>query len=377
MYQHYIMIYKMQYTLPIDILGNIAEYGGLVSLPKEEILARILTIDPEHNFKKDYLSGMYKQLALESEYGEIVRYCYKHDIRIGVIENTRVPGGQNLKSLRISKLTQELRDMISWDGYRVSGFQVQIMANVTSITKIEELKFYWNLYNCVLSFENANENYIDSIGFRESQSNDQTVYQMEVIPYYINENGASTILNGITASGDVYVNEVPRIAGFSFGSLILSSEASEGFYLNCIGIINSLGLRYVPEESYTIPDQFINPYGLEWYDLFERYQLLEILRNVNALVSFKRKNIGTPQELLLQILNSYDIYIVMQESMGNVVIDEVQDESLFTELSLAFNTDEQKVFMNDNRIILKYPIYKKFQKLYIAYNDVNYGISDI
>lgn len=351
----------MQYTLPIDILGNIAEYGGLISLPKEEILARILTIDPEHNFKKDYLSGMYKQLALESEYGEIVGYCYKHDIRIGVIENIRVPGGQNLKSLRISKLTQELKDMISWDGYHVSGFQVQIMANVTSITKIEELKFYWNLYNCVLSFENANENYIDSIGFRESQSNDQTVYQMEVIPYYSDEN----------ASGSI------QIAGFSFGSLILSSEAKEGYYLNCIGIINSLGLRYVPEESYTIPDQFINPYGLEWYDLFERYQLLDILRNVNALVSFKRKNIGTPQELLLQILNSYDIYIVMQESTGTVVIDEVQDESLFTELSLAFNTDEQKVFMDSNRITLKYPIYKKFQKLYIAYNDINYGISDI
>ncbi|MNK80142.1 hypothetical protein D3C87_998430 [compost metagenome] len=356
----------MQYTLPIDIAGNIAEYGGLVSLPKEEILARILTIDPRHNFKKDYLVRMYKQLALQSEYGKIIEYCYKHNIGL-YLRDTLLFQNENIillnndiNYINFSKMTHELENLLSFDGYSVVESTLQTIFNPY---RLRELFFYWNMYNCIrlynknISFDFSNEkgSQIESVASRETHPEDQLYYCLEIIP-----------LNN----------------GFRLGSIVMANRANNGYYLNCIGIINSLGLRYVPEESYEIPDQLINPHGIEWYDLFERHELLEILNETNRLASFKRRNRGTLQEKLLQILSRYDFYTVYTYEPHNIRVTgfgEKNFDQLYEELSLAFNDGsiEPKVSIESiYSISINYPIFDEFYRLYVAYNDVNYNISN-
>lgn len=362
----------MQYTLPIDIAGNIAEYGGLVSLPKEEILARILTIEPGHNFKKDYLVRMYKQLALQSEYGKIIEYCDNHDIRMVAAFNYEDEG---VKVLVFSSISRELKELFEMVGLSVRKTTVLNRRPIDPII-VDELKFYWQMYNCILSLDKdfSQVYFQGSVGEREPIAEEKLKLFIEIIP---------------------------TINGFNLGPVVESiSNEPNRYWLNYIGIINSLGLRFVPENSYTIPDQLINPHGLEWYGLFERHELLEILNETNRLDSFKRRNRGTLQEKLLQVLSGYDVYSAERKTNDTITLVELGKAAheVYEKLSRLINDGSVQIELDPNSsytyyndelqiaeqrhdrpeflIQINHPIFLQFYKLYIAYNNINYDVTD-
>lgn len=362
----------MQYTLPIDIAGNIAEYGGLVSLPKEEILARILTIDPGHNFNKDYLVRMYKKLALESEYGKIIEYCYGNGIRMVAAFNYEV---ERVKVLVFSSIPEELRDLFEMIGFSVQRTAVHNKLPIYPVI-VDELKFYWQMYNCVLSLDKD----ISQVYFQSSVGEREPIAKEKL---------------------KLFIEIIPTINGFNLGPVVESIPNNPNrYWLNYIGIINSLGLRFVPENSYTIPDQLINPHDLEWYDLFERHELLEILNETNRIDSFKRRNRGTLQEKLLQVLLGYDVYSAERKANDTITVAELGKAAheVYENLRRSFNDgsiqieldpDSSYKYYNDELQIVEqrhdrpeflveinHPIFLQFYKLYIAYNNINYDVAD-
>ncbi|MNK77847.1 hypothetical protein D3C87_974620 [compost metagenome] len=316
---------------------------------------------------------MYKKLALESEYGKIIDYCDKHDIRMVAAFNYEDEG---VKVLVFSSIPRELKDLFENLSFSIKNMFVSEHTSL-KVSKIDELHFYWQMYNCVLSLNKdiSQVMFVSSVGEREPEANERLTFFIEIIP---------------------------TINGFNLGSIVkFTPNDSTRYWLNYIGIINSLGLRFSVENSYTIPDQLINPHGLEWYDLFERHELLEILNETNRLDSFKRRNRGTLQEKILQVLSGYDVYSAERESQNTVSLNELGKAAheVYEKLNRLINDGSVQIqsvsqilpgyvyidqFGNTHSeyeepnyfISINHSIFEQFYNLYLLYNNINYDVGD-
>lgn len=320
--------------IPTDIIGHIADYGCTLPVSKELLISKILNLEPKYDFRKCYLIRLYKSIALGSRYGKIIKYMYENDIEI--IRNRRLivkPSFYN--KIQFSKnVTAKFKDIllqefsfmyIIEDDYIKRNF-------IYGESLLNEFKFFWKMYNCNYNYRKCDTR--NMFLPRMSQHMKYGYMSLEINP----EKGFwdSFMKKNIKMYGDITVGNV----------YLTCKIKGDTKYLNYAGIIKSLGIDVINTEIHYISDDILNSKCLEWDQLLDRIDLLDILNECNIRHNFIKRYTNEHSSKLYDIISKYDRYtvdcsyrdrIILTGNMYDEVKEQFKTELMGGDMIISFN----------------------------------------